>query len=276
VVDYHIHPDFSSDAQGRITDYCRYALQIGIKELCFTTHYEPDPARAEIERVIVAGQAISVDSDWVSIYLEEIENARQEFSELTIGAGVEVGYEIGLEGKIADFLNRYRFDYVLGAVHCLDHIAITSNHELIDFRKHLRPRGPEFIAQRYFDYVRAAAGSKLFDCLAHLDIWRKYIVPEIGTQFLTYIEPKIDLMLECIAQSGTGLEINCSALRRGEQEPYPKSKIIARAIKLGVTAFTIGSDAHRVEDLGNGVEQGLQILASFGLAPTRFKNRQRY
>ncbi|NPV13549.1 histidinol-phosphatase HisJ family protein [candidate division WOR-3 bacterium] len=276
MIDYHIHPDYSSDAQGRITDYCQQALKVGIKELCFTTHYEPDPMRAEIEQVMVAGQPVPVDSDWVDMYLEDIEKARRDFPELIIRSGVEVGYERGLEGKIADFLERYKFDYVLGAIHCLDHIAITSGHELADFRNGLKPRGAEYIAQRYFDYVRAAAGSKLFDCIAHLDIWRKYILPEVGVEFLTFIEPGIVPMLGYIAQSGTGLEINSSALRRGDEEPYPQSKIIAQAIAAGVKTFTVGSDAHRVADLGIGVDKSVAILAQFGFKPTRFQNRQRY
>lgn len=275
MIDYHIHPDYSSDAQGKIADFCQSALKCDIKELCFTTHYEPDPIRAEIEQVIVAGQPMSVDSAWVNFYLNEIDEARSAFPELTIRAGVEIGYEMGMEGKIADFLGRYQFDYVLGAIHCLDHIAITSAQELTEFREWLKPRGAGFIAQRYFDYVRAAVGSKLFDCLAHLDIWRKYILPEVGDVFLAEIEYKIKPMLEHIAQSGTGLEINSSALRRGEKEPYPESKIIAQAIAVGIDLFTVGSDAHRAADLGKGIDKVMKTLSQFGLAPARFKNRQR-
>lgn len=275
MIDYHVHPDYSSDARGKIVDFCQFALKCGIKELCFTTHYEPDPIRVEIEQVIVAGRPMSVDSDWVNFYLNDIDEVRNAFPKLTIRAGVEIGYEMGMEGKIADFLGCYQFDYVLGAIHCLDHIAITSAQELAEFRERLKPRGAEFIAQRYFDYVRAAASSRLFDCLAHLDIWRKYIVPEVGEAFLMEIEPKIRPMLEHIAQSDVGLEINCSALRRGDGEPYPESKIVAEAVVLGIDLFTVGSDAHRVADLGKGIDRAMEILTKFGLAPARFKNRQR-
>ncbi|MGQ9678582.1 MAG: histidinol-phosphatase [bacterium] len=275
MIDYHIHPDYSSDAEGKIFDFCQSAIKIGIKELCFTSHYEPDPIRAGVEQVIVAGQAMPVDSTWAEFYLNEIDQARSAFPQLTIRSGVEVGYEMGLEGKIVDFLNRYQFDYVLGAIHCLDHTAITSAQELTEFRKRLKPRGAGFIAQRYFDYVRAAANSQLFDCLAHLDIWRKYILPEVGSEFQTEIEPKIKPMLEQIAQAGVGLEINSAAYRRGEEEPYPQSKIIEQAIDVGIDVFTVGSDAHRVADLGKGIDKAVAVLSRFGLVPARFKNRQR-
>ncbi|MEO0067995.1 MAG: histidinol-phosphatase HisJ family protein [candidate division WOR-3 bacterium] len=272
--DYHIHPDFSPDAQGSITDYCRQGLAIGVKELCFTTHYEPDPVRAEIERVVVKGQARAVDSDWVEDYFQEIERAQKEFPELKIRAGIEIGYEMGLEGRIADFLSQNRFDFVLGAVHCLDHISITSKGEIDEFRFQLKPRGSEFIAKRYFEYVRAAAGSGLFDCLAHLDIWRKCILPEMGAGFLDAIGQFIEPMVSAIAHSRTGLEINTSAFRRGDDEPYPQEEIVRLAVQRGVRTFTIGSDCHRVSDLGSGIKRGMEVLLKLGLEPARFQNRQ--
>lgn len=245
-----------------------------MKEICFTTHYEPDPMRSNIEFVQVKGEKVPVDSDWVEYYFNEIERCRKRFPELIILAGIEVGYEMGLEGKIADFLAKNRFDYVLGAIHCLDHIAITSSAELSDFKERLQPRGAMYIARRYFDYVQAAAGSGLFDCLAHLDIWRKYITPAFGGEFEQAINSVIQPILKALSRAGIGLEINTSALRRGDSEPYPSVKIIERAIAAEIKTFTIGSDAHRVEDLGFGIERVMDILNGFNINPSRFRQRQ--
>ncbi len=275
MVDYHIHPDFSPDAQGSIADYCKRALAIGVSELCFTTHYEPDPVRADIERVIVKGEARTIESNWVEAYIKEVERCEKDFPELRILVGIEVGYEMGLEGRIADFLSNNRFDFVLGAVHCLDHVSITSKEELAEFRSRLKPLGSEFVARRYFEYVRAAAGSGLFDCLAHLDIWRKYILPELGADFVQAIGQFIEPMVNALASSKTGLEINTAALRRGEGEPYPSKEIIALAVRAGIRTFSIGSDCHRVSDLGCGVKTAEEMLFQFGLKPARFQKRQR-
>lgn len=274
MLDYHIHPDFSPDAQGSIEQFCERAVVIGMQEVCFTTHYEPDPVRAGIERVIVQGNPVAVDSDWPERYLAEIERCRRRFPELTVVSGVEVGYELGLEGKIANFLSRYRFDFVLGAIHCLDHVAITSRKELDDFQTRLKPMGAGYLARRYFEYVRAAADSRLFDCLAHLDIWRKYISSGIGAEFESAIQPWVTPMLEAIVRSGVGLEINTSALRRGDSEPYPAAAIVWQAVKLGVRVFTIGSDAHRPEELGDSIDCAYQLLTSFGMKPARFRDRR--
>ncbi len=274
MIDYHIHPNFSPDASGSIIEYCQQALKVGIKELCFTTHYEPDPLRAGIEYVVVGGKRMPVDSDWVKDYFAEIASCQEHFPELEIKAGIEIGYEMGLEGKIADFLARANFDFVLGAVHCLDHIAITAGKEMDEFRKELMVRGADYIARRYFEYIRGAANSRLFDAIAHLDIWRKYLLKELGEQFAKKVEEMVEMMIGEIARAGVGLEINTAPLRQGSTETYPPKHIIQQAFKMGIRTFTVGSDAHQPQFLGMGIKQAIQILLELGLTPARFKNRQ--
>src|SRR5512143_1597471 len=173
MVDYHVHPDFSHDAHGSVDEFCARAVQIGLDEICFTTHYEPDPARTRIEHVRVNGVVQPVVSDWADAYVAALWAAAARFKGLVVLAGVEVGYEPGLEGVISDFLSRYPFDFVLGSVHCLGHIAITAGDEMERFRSELLPLGPESFADSYFRSLRAAAGTQLFDSLGHLDIYRK-------------------------------------------------------------------------------------------------------
>lgn len=44
-------------------------------------------------------------------------------------AGLEVGYDLGLEKAIERVVKSYPFDFVLGSVHSLEHIAISSKKE---------------------------------------------------------------------------------------------------------------------------------------------------
>ncbi len=274
VIDCHVHPDFSPDAQGTIAEYCAQAERIGLDGLCFTTHYEPDPMRADRERVIVAGQPKPVDSDWPDAYLTAIDRARAAFPSIVVRAGVEVGYEPGLEGVICDFLVRYRFDFVLGAVHCLDHVAITAGDELDYCRCELVPLGGEAVARRYCRNLAAAAGSQLFDCLAHVDIYRRYLQPLFDETFVHAINDGMSEVLKQVARSGTGIEVNSSALRRGSDEPYPARRLLAQAVDRGVRVFTIGSDAHRPDDLGTGLARAQDLLRGLGVEPVCFSLRQ--
>lgn len=274
MVDYHVHPDFSHDAQGSVEEFCARAAQIGLAEICFTTHYEPDPARRSIEYVRVGGRILPVDADWPDAYFAALSATAAKFPDLVVLAGVEVGYEPGLEGIIGDFLNRYPFDFVLGSVHCLDHIAITAGDELERFKSELLPLGPELFAERYFHNLRAAAGTQLFDCLGHLDIYRKYVQPLFDSRFTETADSLLPSVLKFVAESGTGIEVNASALRRGSAEPYPEQRILRLARDAGVQVFTVGSDAHRAADLGSGLGVATQTLNDLGFEPARFRNRK--
>jgi histidinol-phosphatase (PHP family) len=275
VIDYHVHPDFSQDASGDVLEFCLRARSVGLEEICFTTHYEPDPARSEREYVRVRGGRRPVGSDWTTYYLAAIEEARRRFPDLVVLGGVEVGYEAGLDGLISDFLAANGFDFVLGAVHCLDHVAITAGDELPRFRAEYEHNGPVVVAERYFGNLRAAAGSGLFDCLAHIDIYRKYIQALFDRRFTDAVDALLEPALRHIARTGTGIEVNTSALRRGAEEPYPATAVLRVARRAGVDVFTTGSDAHKPDDVGEGLGRAERILADLGVVPARFRRRAR-
>jgi len=274
MVDYHIHPDFSHDAEGSVDEFCARAVELGLSEICFTTHCEPDPARSDIERVRVNGRMQPVASDWPDAYFAAIRAARATFPDLTVLAGVEVGYDPALVGTISDFLSRHPFDFALGAVHSLDSVCLTSKDELERFKAEFLPQGPERVAEHYFHDVRSAAGSQLFDCLAHLDIYRKYIQPLFDSRFAQMADSLLPSILKFVAESGTGIEVNTSALRRDNAEPYPEKRILKLAKEVGVHVFTVGSDAHRPADLGKGLDVAVQILGDLGATPARFRRRK--
>jgi len=272
MVDYHIHPDFSHDAKGSVEDCCRRALEVGLEEICFTTHFEPDPVRRSSEWVVVEGRKVSPVSDWPVAYFAAVARARAAFPSLSILAGVEVGFGPELEPAIRRFLGQYRFDFVLGAVHCVDHVAFTAGSELDAAVANFGPDRQGF-CRRYHANLRAAASSGLFDALAHLDIYRKYLGKAFGPGFLADCAAGFPETLACIAQTETGIEVNTSALRRGEDEPYPGRAILARAVAAGVRRFTVGSDAHRVLDLGTGIDRAVKLLSDLGAQPARFPRR---
>jgi histidinol-phosphatase (PHP family) len=275
MVDYHVHPDFSHDASGSVDDFCARAVEFGLEEICFTTHYEPDPRRKDIEFVRVDGRMMPVASDWPTHYFAAIEQARKRFPGLSVLAGVEVGYEPGLEGMIHDFLSSYPFDFVLGAVHCLDSVCLTAHEELHQFKTVHGSRDAQYVAHRYLLHLRAAAGSTLFDSLAHLDIYRKYVEGLFDERFGETIRAGLPEVLKFVARSGTGIEVNTSAFRRGNPEPYPTSHVLHLASDIGVQVFTVGSDAHMPEDLGSGLDRAEEILRGLGVTPARFKRRTR-
>jgi len=273
--DYHIHPDYSIDAYpARIKDYCYRALELGLTEICFTTHLELDPMRKEIENfVVLNGEKVPVyNQAWVDQYFAEIERAQKEFRRdgLQVKAGIEVGYCRGCERDIENIIDNHPFDYVLGSIHCLNHISISS---MKDSAHYFGSRTLSQVRAEYFSTLREAVVTGLFDAIAHVDLYRRYGFRQFGPEILTIHRGAIEPIFREMARREMGLEINTSSRRRGLEEFHPSREIIALAARSGVKIFTIGSDAHSLEQLGDYLDEAQALLEEFNLVNHIFSRR---
>ncbi|NMB34828.1 MAG: histidinol-phosphatase [Firmicutes bacterium] len=274
--DYHIHPDYSPDASpASIRDYCCRAVELGLAEICFTTHVELDPVRREVDNfVIVNGRRVSVfNPRWLDNYFTEISRAQREFkgAGLNVKAGVEVGYCPGTEKDIENITANHPFDYVLGAVHCINHVAISSRQESPHYFRH---NSITELGRDYFGTLKEAVNTGLFDCIAHLDLYRRYGTKYYGSDVFTVHRGFIEPIFKEMARRGMGLEINTSSRRRGLKEFHPCREIVALAAEAGIEIFTVGSDAHAPEQLGEHIGQALSLLAEFDLCNHVYTQRR--
>ncbi|MHC1626244.1 MAG: histidinol-phosphatase [Methanoculleaceae archaeon] len=252
--DYHLHPDYSTDAAPvKVYDYCRRAVEIGLVEICFTTHLELRPR-----------EHCPDDPDWLERYYDEIVSAGREFegSGLKVKAGIEIGYKEGLEEDIEKIVDGYPFDFVLGAVHHLNNISISSRRES---PLYFRRRSLSELRHDYFTVLGEAVESGLFDSIAHIDLYRRYGLSFYGPEILTVHRGVIEDIFDEMARRGMGLEINTSSRRRGLKEFHPSNEIIRLAADAGIRIFTVGSDAHSLDELGSDIDEALTILEGFNL-----------
>ena len=61
------------------------------------------------------------------------------------------------------------------------------------------------------------------------------------------------------------MEVNTSGLRQKLGETMPGLELLRRYRRLGGELVTLGSDAHCTEDLGAGIDQGMELLKAAGL-----------
>lgn len=130
--DYHVHPDYSLDATGTIDQYCQKAIELGLREICFTTHYDSDPFRKDEDPFMrVDGEIVPLTEGNVRKYIEDVRKADKKYSPcgLSVRVGLEVDYAPHIEEELRLNLASFELDYLLGAVHCLDHIAISASNE---------------------------------------------------------------------------------------------------------------------------------------------------
>ncbi|MFZ5640085.1 MAG: histidinol-phosphatase [Bacillota bacterium] len=274
MIDYHIHPGFSIDAEEySIDDYCRRAVEIGLREICFTPHYEFDPLRKEIDWwVRYNGRVMSIEEDWLPYFIEEVRRAAESYAPfgLTVKAGLEVGFDLGLEEPIARVVEAHPFDFIIGSVHCIDHVAISSAGESAPY---YAAQTLERVAELYFTTLRQAVASGLFDVVGHLDIYRRHGYKFYGPDVLKAHRSYLGEVLKVMAEKNTGLEVNTSSARHNHREFYPSREILEAARDAGIRVFTVGSDAHLVGELGQGVAAGLAVLAELGLKASVFTRR---
>jgi histidinol-phosphatase (PHP family) len=262
--DYHVHPNYSKDATGSIEEYCNRALELGLKEICFTTHYDSDPFRKEIDPFMrVEGKLVPLSEDSVKRYIEDIRRADDKYRPqgLSVKTGLEIDYAPHLEEKLKEDIARFDLDYRLGSVHCLDHIAITASSEA---EKYFEKKSGEQMVSEYYEILDQAVQSGLFDVMAHLDIYKKYGLDFYGRKILTAHRGLVEPVLKHMTERDVGMEINTGVLRKGHQECSPGMEIMNMAINMGLRIAALGSDAHRVEDLGKGIKEAFIAVGKLG------------
>lgn len=255
--------------------YAQRALELELAEICFTSHYDLDPARRDVEGwMMVNGKRMPSLGPALDRYVAEVLAVREAFAPrgLWVGLGLEVDYFPGVADLVAGPLARHPFDFIIGSVHCLDHRCLSAAAEAPAC---FAGRPVREMARRYFDLVAEAAATGLFDVIGHLDIYKLYGRDEYGDDVLVVHRGLAGPALQTLAGHGVGLEVNTAAWRKGCAEPYPGAELLALARSAGVRTLTFGSDAHRLADLGWGLEPALAyaVRAGFEVAHT-FRRRQ--
>lgn len=245
-LDYHMHTPLCKHAVGAPEDYVRRALDIGLSEIGMSDHmpmpgwYDPN---------------FRMRRDQFDEYIAMVEDVQSRFGDrLPIRLGLEGDYFPGTEGFVRDILWRADFDYVIGSVHYLgdwafDNPEYTAQYEGKDVAQ---------IYREYFDMVKGAARSGLFDIVGHPDVIKKF-----GHRPAGPIDDLLEDALAAVKRAGMALEVNTSGLRYPCREIYPSRRMleIARALDVPVT---LGSDAHKPEQVGLGFDEAKALLREVG------------
>jgi histidinol-phosphatase (PHP family) len=263
MIDYHIHPSYSADAEGTLEEYCKAAAEKGLREICFTTHLDSDPMRDD-DYVMVRGKRVSVhDPSWFEDYENHVRTLGEEYSSkgLNIRLGVEVDLYPGIVEDLPDAFHDTEFDLVIGSVHLIDHKAISVKEEAYSiFRKY----GMEGVGNIYYDLIKESLKTGIFDILGHLDIYRRYGEEFFGSSVHSLWEPNIDDLCKLMKSKGVGYEINTSSMWRSLSEAMPERVLVKALYDRGIQTVTVGSDAHQPREVGKGISEALLLLQESG------------
>jgi len=247
VIDCHLHSDCSGDCTASMMDMCRAAVERGLKIICFTEHIDFEPTDVCYEQF---------DYD---LYKSKIAEARGAFDGvLDIRCGIEVDFVTRYRSEIGEFLSRTEFDYVLGASHYVDGV-ILEDHEL-----YFPGKTAEEAYAPFFENALAAVETGWFDTLAHLDLCKRYGVRYHGPFDWTPYREIIVRVLTAVISRGMSLEINTSGLRQSPEDMYPSRDLLRLYASLGGKLIALGSDAHKPEHVGAGMQTAIEVARELG------------
>ncbi len=217
LADMHIHSIYSYDGQMRIESVIKRGLELGLKYLAFTEHIELD--QITLKQVV----------NRYKCYCEELEILQEKYPNIKLIKGMEVSNP---ERHIDELqtLNNLDLDYILGSNHLLPREY--SKKEVLLYYK------------RILQMVKNGG----IDAVAHLDYIRRRIdevILPIGI---------IEEIFDTIISNDMALEINSSASRRINEFSFPNDEKLKLYQQMGGSKVTIGSDAHRLNEVFDNIE----------------------
>jgi histidinol-phosphatase (PHP family) len=246
--DYHIHTHFSCDSDASMFSMCKAAVDASIPEIGICEHFDLNPKDK------CAG-FFEADKWW-----DELTRCKREFTSLlAIRAGIELSEPHLYPEAVDAILQNYPWDYALGALHWI-------GDDLI-FEEEYFNRSEQVAYGDYFTELQRLVLSGRFDILAHMDIVKRYGFERYRRFEPDDFEGQIRIILQTLASRDLALEVNTLTLQRSIQETSPSKKILRWFYEEGGQWITVGSDAHKPEAVGTGVEKGIAIIQSAG-----FKN----
>jgi len=256
-IDYHLHNHFSPDSQEDTREIIREASEKGIREICITNHAEQHDK--------TTGKSFfdgSEARERFNAIKAEIDEVQRDFPGVCIGFGAELEYVTERMTEMTSFVNDTDFDFILGSVHIVNDIIISSHK----FADELFSKTDEMTAYKaYFENLLKLVSWGHFDVVAHFDIIKKY-----GSKFYGPFDPEkykdqIMRILNLMAEKGIGLELNTNCLSEKCHELFPHPAILRWALSAGIVNFTLGSDAHRKNHVGQNIDQAIILAKEAGI-----------
>lgn len=250
--DSHTHSENSPDGDHSVTFMAEAAINKGLQGFSITDHCEGDLFHEWSFDKRIMQSAVSTAVAKIAFG-----------NRIIMTFGIEVAQVFHNQAAIEDLLSRHSsIDFVIGSLHKLAYENL--DYYEIDYSQVSEQKLHEYNL-KYFEELTDLVKWGRFDVLGHLSYPLRYpkVQAGINIDFSRYKE-QVDEVLKLAVTAGKGIEINTSGLRDELNDTLPPMWVLKRFRELGGEVVTIGSDAHKAENLGDGIEYGMQMLADAG------------
>jgi histidinol-phosphatase (PHP family) len=238
IVDYHLHlrdPEERIDytLEG-VERFLETAATRGVDEIGFTEHVYYFRQTRPVWTLPYQTERCVYDLDQ---YVDAVVEAKRQG--LPVKLGLEIDYVGERQDELAEGLEPYPWDYLLGSVHWLDGLAVDQEPGI------WAEASVEEVWRRYLAALAELAGSGHVDVLAH---------PDLAKIFRRRPE-----RIEYPAFDGVALEISTSGLHKPVGELYPDAEMLASR-----PPITLASDAHVPQNVGRDFDRALAFARAAG------------
>ncbi len=261
----HMHT-IGFDGQHSIEEMASTAKEKGFEKIGISNHFIVYPG---IKKTNMYQAALK--RGYQSIYSASFEEAVQKFKlhykeidEISQKTGIPIykGMEAdffryeGWRDGFEDACRELKPDYIIGAAHFVEYKnTLYNSHDL----KKATTIEQNMLLYKYYQNIRAAAKSGLFDFFAHLDLMKKV---GLGLEERWYDVEK--QTVEAMAAANAVAEINTSGFARFLDEAYPSNRILKLFAAYDIPVL-ISDDAHAKERIGDMFEKAEAIAHTAGI-----------
>lgn len=254
LVSYHGGHAFF-DGRGEPEAFVEAAIRQGFAAFGFSEHMPPPEPYAYVDFPPHADAMRVFDH-----YVERVTRLQTAYrDDLPILVGVETEYLPDQETYVADFIESYPFDYVVGSVHYVRGMIIDCSAEghrqVVD-----ACGGMEEMVEEYYRVVRGMLAMGVADVLGHLDLVKIFAGGLPKTPRIRDAERET---LDAAMRAGVILDVNARGLRKPCREVYPGPELLAAARAMGLPA-TLGDDSHAPDQVGLGLDQAAAAMRAAG------------
>jgi histidinol-phosphatase (PHP family) len=244
--DAHTHTARCGHAIGDAREYVDAAISAGISLLTFTDHQPFLRGR---------DSGLTMAREELPDYVSEVRALADEYrGRITIRLGLEADYLPERVEETRALLAEHAFDLVLGGVHFQGDWGFDDPRQL----ERWEGRDIDAVYRTYFDDLRAAARTGLFDVMPHPDLVKKF-----GHRARYVLQEEYAKTAAVFAQTKVAVEVNTAGLRKPVGEIYPHAEFLRACARFGVPA-SVGSDAHDPKDIARDFELARELLRRCG------------
>lgn len=262
---FHTHTK-GFDGRNTVEEMVQSARAVGFEKLGISNHFIVHPHIKDSKMYVYALKG-GYHNIYSADFDEAVEKFKRHYDEVD-KISQQTGFKI-YKGMEADFFAydgwREGFekareilkpDYVIGAAHLISfQDKLYNTHDV----KNASKEEQNMLLHKYYQNVRAAAQSGIFDFLAHLDLFKK-----TGLGRDSFWESEEHQTVEALAKAGAKTEINTSGFKLAYDEPYPSTRILKLLAEYKVPVV-LSDDAHDAVRLGDRFDKAYQMAVNAGI-----------